>query len=311
MKNLLDFALKEKYEKVQTLKPQLQEMEKILDWSAFEKLFVEKDSKVGRPNYDRKLMVKILFLQSWYSISDEEVEFQIADRLSFQQFLDYPKNIPDYSTIWRFREELKEDDVADKIWSELQRQISSKNLNIEKGHIQDATFVQAPPGRKNSGMNNRGHVAKTSRSRDGSWTKKNNKSYFGFKTHVKSGLETKLIKEVAVTTASVHDSAIDLLKPDEIGYRDKAYTGVKTKAIGDATMNRGNLTPHEELRNKRISKKRCRGEHPFGTMHRSMHAGYTKLTTIGRVFVQQIFVCAAYNLLRLRFLLQPSVSSTK
>jgi len=39
-------------------------------------------------------MIKILCLQSWYTISDEEVEFQITDRLSFQKFLSYPKNVP-------------------------------------------------------------------------------------------------------------------------------------------------------------------------------------------------------------------------
>jgi len=70
-----------------------------------------------------------------------------------------------------------------------------------------------------------------------------------------------------------------------------------------ASMKRGSLTPHEQLRNKRISKKRCRGEHPYGTMHRSFKAGRTKLTTLPRVFVQHVFVCIAYNLHRLRFLL--------
>lgn len=308
MKNLLDFALTERYERVKTLKPQLQEMKELLDWNSFEKLFAETDSKRGRPPYDRVFMVKCLFLQSWYGISDEELEFQVNDRLSFQQFLDYPKNIPDYSTIWRFREELQENDMTDKIWDELKRQIEEKGFEIQKGHVQDARFIHAPPGKKNSGMDNRGREAKTSRSKDGTWTKKNNKSYFGFKCHVKVGLETKLIKEVAGTTASAHDNEIDLFEEDEIGYRDKAYTGVKSKAKGNGSMKRGNLSPRDELRNKRISKKRCRGEHPFGTMFLSMHAGYTRLTTNGRVFVQQVFVCAAYNLLRLKFLLRPSVS---
>jgi len=309
VKNLLDFALTERYERVKTLKPQLQEMKELLDWSLFETLFSARDSKRGRPPYDRIFMVKLLFLQSWYGISDEELEFQVNDRLSFQQFLDYPKTIPDYSTIWRFREELQEGDLADKIWDELQKQIEEKGFEIQKGHVQDARFIQAPPGKKNSGMENRGRQAKTSRSKDGTWTKKNNKSYFGFKKHVKVELKTKIIREVAVTTASTHDNEIDLLSPGEIGYRDKAYTGVKTKALGNASMKRGKLSPKEELRNKRISKKRCRGEHPFGIMTRCMNTGYTRLTTCGRVFIQQVFVCAAYNILRMRFLLKPSVSS--
>ena len=75
-------------------------------------------------------------------------------------------------------------------------------------------------------------------------------------------------------------------------------------------MKRGNLTPHERLRNRRIAKKRCRGEHPYGTMHRSFKAGRTRLTTLARVFIQHVFVCMAYNVHRLRFLLnRPSDSS--
>jgi len=79
---------------------------------------------------------------------------------------------------------------------------------------------------------------------------------------------------------------------------------IKTSAIGDATMKRGNLTPHEKLRNKRIQSKRSQGEHPFGTIHRAMNGGETKLTTVYIVFVQQLFVFGAYNLFRLASLMR-------
>lgn len=302
MKNLIDFALKEKYEKVKQLRSRLEDMNKLINWEQFLLLFSDNNSIMGRPRYNRVLMIKILILQSWYSISDEEIEFQIYDRLSFQQFLNFPKNIPDYSTIWRFREELTEEDIIDKIWYELGRQIESHNIKIKEGKIQDATFIEADPGKKNSGMNGRGREAKTSRSRDGTWTKKGKKSYFGFKSHVKMDVDTKMITEVAVTTAKTFDGHIDLAKPEDIVYRDKAYSGSGTKAKGNASMKKGKLTPKQELRNKRISKKRCRGEHPFGTINRSFKGGRTKLTTIARVFVQQVFVGMAYNLHRLRFL---------
>lgn len=303
MKNLVDFALQEKYAKVKELRSRLEDMNKILDWKPFIALFPDKESNMGRPEYEKVLMLKILFLQGWYSISDEEIEFQMHDRLSFQQFLDFPESIPDYSTIWRFREELTQEDIMDKIWDELKRQIQENNIQIKKGVIQDASFIEADPGKKNSGMQGRGREAKTSRSKDGSWTKKGKKSIFGFKSHIKVDNESKLITEVGVSTARTWDGHIDLANNDETVYRDRCYTGAGTKAKGDGTMKRGNLSPHEYLRNKRITKKRCRGEHPMGTMHRSFKAGRTKLTTLGRVFVQRIFVCMAYNVHRLRFLL--------
>ncbi len=302
MESLTHFALKEKYDKVKQLRSRLEDMKNLIDWEAFLPLFPEKESNMGRPNYEKILMTKILFLQGWYSISDEETEFQIYDRLSFQQFLDFPNFIPDYSTIWRFREELAEENILDKIWAELQRQIEAKNIKVEEGVIQDATFIEADPGKTKSGMKDRGRVAKTSRSKDGSWTKKGNKSYFGFKAHTKVQRGSKIIKEFAMTTAKTHDGRIDLATSNEINYRDRGYSGFKTKAKGDGTMKKGKLSVKDQLRNKRIVKKRCQGEHPYGTINRSLHSGRTKLTTTYRVFVQQAFVFMAYNIYRLAFL---------
>ena len=302
MDDLVDFALKQKYRKVKTLRPRLEEMKGLIDWNAFLPLFPQREETRGRPSYERILMIRCLFLQNWYGISDEELEFQINDRLSFQQFLDFPKTVPDYSTIWRFREELTCNDILDKIWAELQHQIKQHDLKIKEGKIQDATFIHADPGKKNSGMNGRGREAKTARSKDGSWTKKGKKSIFGYKMHTKMQRGSKIIEEVAITTAKTHDGNIDLAKPDEINYRDRGYSGCKTKAKGDASMNRGKLSIRQELRNKRIAKKRAEGEHPYATIHKSFKGLQTKLTTIPRVFVQKVFTCMAYNLHRLRFL---------
>lgn len=310
MKNLIDFALKEKYERVKKLRSQLEEIKNLIDWNAFLPLFPKKETNRGAPEYEKTLMIKIIFLQSCYGISDEEMEYQIYNRLDFQQFLDFPEEIPDFSTIWRFREELTEGNIIDLVWDELGRQLEAHGIVVKKGAIQDASFIQADPGKKNSGMNGRGREAKTSRSKDGSWTKKGKKSIFGFKAHDKVDEKTKIITEVAVSTAKTFDGNIDLANEDEIIFRDKCYSGSGTKAIGNGSMKKGRLTPHEILRNKRISKKRCRGEHPYGTMHRSFKAGRTKLTTLARVFVQHVFVCIAYNVHRLRFLLNgPSGSS--
>lgn len=302
MESLVNFGLKEKYEKVKQLRSRLEEMKNLIDWNAFLPLFPEKENFVGRPNYEKILMIKILFLQGCYSMSDEETEFQIYDRLSFQQFLDFPNYIPDYSTIWRFREELAEGSLFDKIWEELQSQIDKKNIKVEKGHIQDAAFIHADPGKTNSGMKDRGRLAKTSRSKDGSWTKKGKKSIFGFKAHTKVRRGSKLIEDFAVTTAKVHDGNIDLAKPEDIIYRDRGYSGCSTKAKGNGTMKRGNLSPKEYSRNLRIMKKRSIGEHPYGTINRSFHGGRTKLTELHRVFIQTGFVFIAYNVFRLAFL---------
>lgn len=300
MQSLSDYFLKEKFNKIKTLRPRLEKVNKLVNWKSFLHLIPRK-SRIGCPGYDTILKLKILFLQSWYNISDEEMEFQIYDRLSFQLFLGSPTTIPHFTTIWRFREKLLEDDVAENIWAEMQRQLQGHDLEIEEGVIQDARIIQAPKG-KDGSLNNRGREAKTSRSKDGTWTKKNGKWQFGFKLHTKVENKTKLITEIAVTSARVHDANIDLTKENEVGYRDKAYCAQKCKAKGNANMKKGNLSIWDKLRNKRIARKRCRGEHQYGTMTRMQNAGTTRVTTIPRVYIKQMFECMVYNFNRLLFL---------
>jgi IS5 family transposase len=100
----------------------------------------------GRPNNDEIVMFKMLVLQSWYGLSDPELERQANDRISFRKFLGFPEIIPDRSTVWAFRERLIETGNDEKIWEELQRQLDSKGLKVKKGVVQDATFITADPG---------------------------------------------------------------------------------------------------------------------------------------------------------------------
>jgi hypothetical protein len=70
------------------------------------------------------------------------------------------------------------------------------------------------------------------------WVKKRKKSYFGFKLHTKEDCEFGLICALETTTASVHDSQIDLSKEGEVVYRDKGYFGAQPLGF-DAMMKRG------------------------------------------------------------------------
>jgi len=79
------------------------------------------------------MMVKLLALQSWYGISDEEMECQSVDRLSFRRFFGYPDKVPDGNTIWLFRERLAETGKDRLVWAELQRQLDSKGLKVRNG----------------------------------------------------------------------------------------------------------------------------------------------------------------------------------
>ena len=219
-------------------------------------LYTNTTEQGGRPNIDVVLMIKLLVLQSMYRLSDPELERQANGKISFLRFLGFPEKIPDHTTVWYFRERLSKTKKDKAIWKELQRRLEGKGLKIQKSVIQDATFITADPGHAPADTP-RGDDAKTRRSKEGTWTKKRNKSYFGFKLHTKEDCDFGLIRALQTTTASVHDSQIDLSEEGEVVYRDRGYFGAGPKGF-DATMQRSvrghPIGIRDILRNKRISR---------------------------------------------------------
>ncbi len=234
-------------------------------------------------------------------LSDPELERQVDDRLSFQRFLGFPETLPDYSTVWQFRERLAESGRDRLVWEELQRQLDAKGLRVKKGVVQDASFITADPGHAKADKP-RGGEAKTRRSGDGTWAKKGGKSSYGYKLHTKMDVDLGLIRDLETTTASVHDSRVDLSRPGEVVYRDKGYFGVRPRGY-DATMRRAvrgrPLGIRDRLRNRRINRKRAPGERPFALIKRMFGSGHVLVTTVKRVHVKMVFAFLCFNLVQL------------
>ena len=174
MDSFMNYGLRQAYERLAKLGDPLAGVNELLDWERFrpiaEELYNNKTERVGHPNIDCVLMIKVLVLQHWYSLSDQRMERELASNISFIHFLGFPETIPDSSTLWIFRERLKEKDKINALWQELQRQMDSKGLVVKEGTIQDATFITTDPGR--SGNKPRGDEARTRRSKDGTWARK-------------------------------------------------------------------------------------------------------------------------------------------
>ena len=109
---------------------------------------------------------------------------------------------------------------------------------------------------------------------------------------------------MATTTASLHDSRIDLSKPGETVYRDKGYFGVKPAASMDKTMHRAvrghPLSIREKRRKRAISRTRVLVERPYAVIKRYFHAGHVMVTTVARAHLANVMACFNYNLLQLR-----------
>jgi IS5 family transposase len=304
MNQFAKYLLNQTYEKVARLGDQLAKLDQTIDWESFrpiiKAMYTNNTRLGGRPNTDEVLMVKLLVLQQWYGLSDIELERQAADRISFQRFLGWPNQPPDYSTVWQFRERLAATMTDAVLWRELQRQLDEAGLKVRKGVAQDASFIEADPGQ--SSNKPRGDEAATRRSGDGDWAKRPEGSVFGYKLHVKTDLGLGLVRAVEATTASVHDSRVDLSLPGEVVYRDKGYFGVQPRGW-DATMRRGvrghPLGEADRRRNIRIGLRRRPVERVFAVVKRAFHGGRVLVTSLPRVRVKFVFTCLCFDLLQL------------
>ena len=114
------FDLDDRYEKLSKQGDPLEALDATISWSTFRPVLKklqkrERKSNAGRKPYDVIMMFKLLVLQSLYNLSDEQVEFQVRDRLSFMRFLglSLEDRVPDATTLWLFRESLVEHDLIE------------------------------------------------------------------------------------------------------------------------------------------------------------------------------------------------------
>lgn len=289
---------------------------------------VKDKSKGGRPDYDSMLMFKILVLQKSYGLSDEETEYQINDRLSFQRFLDLDlsDNVPDARTIWLYRERLERTGYSKKLFDIFKRYLEEKGLVERKGIIVDASFVEVPRQRNTKEENKEiqgggspeGWSKKKASHKDieARWTKKHGKTYYGYKNHIKADVESKVILGYEVSEASVHDSQVlwKIIDKRDSGkklYGDSAYRSkeieekLKVEGIISCIQEKGykykKLRVNQIRRNRRISNIRARIEHIFGHITKSM-GKFIRSIGIRRAVVNIGLMNLTYNIERALFL---------
>ena len=100
----------------------------------------------GRPPFPTELMVRVLLVQQMFNLSDEQMEFQLLDRLSFQRFVGLrdSSQIPDRTTIWTFKERLIQAGASESIFVAVNRQLAKHGYIARGGQMIDASIVPAP-----------------------------------------------------------------------------------------------------------------------------------------------------------------------
>ncbi len=284
----------------------------------------------GRKPFDVIMMFKILILQRYYSISDDQMEFQLKDRRSFERFVSGGETLyymPDAKTIWLYRERFKKAGIAKKIFKIFQEQLFQQGVIGKSGKIVDASFVEVPRQRNGKDENDKikngetiedwGNAKRAQKDVDARWTTKNKQKFFGYKNHISVDKRSNMILEYATTSAEVHDSRMldeimgEPRKRKEPFYGDSAYRSEEIERklkernfkskIHEKGYRNNPLTEKQKKANRKKSKIRARVEHVFGMMH-WMKADYLMYVGKNRIEEAIGMINLVYNMRRYCFL---------
>ena len=204
----------------------LGEMDKVVPWARLEALIephYPKSGKVGRPPIGVPRMLRMYFLQQWYTLADEALEDTLYDSHAMREFVGIDlgrEQVPDATTLLKFRRLLEQHDLTAAILAEVNAHLAQRGLLMRQGTVVDATIIAAPSSTKNEDGK---------RDPEMHQTKKGNQWHFGMKMHIGVDADSGLIHSVHTTAANEADvaHAHELLHgQEESVHGDAGYTGL-------------------------------------------------------------------------------------
>ena len=205
----------------------LERIERIMPGDELEKLVrpYYYEGQYGNKPYDLELMLRIHLLQNLYDLSDMGARNEVIDSRAFSDFcgVESSNQIPDGDTIGKFRNLLIRNDIHEKFFAMVVKNLTDRGLILKKGTIVDSTIISAPSSTKNK---------EKKRDPDAHSVKKGNAWHFGYKAHIGVDKDSGLVHHVEVTPANVHDVEMTpkLLTGDESEvYGDSGYIGAEKR----------------------------------------------------------------------------------
>ena len=290
----------------------------------------ERRSNAGRPRWDAVLMFKVLVLGKLFGMSDRALVYSLKVRLDLLDFLGLALRgaKPDEKTIWHYRERLGEEAMAE-LFGHFEGFLRKRGFAAQCGRIVDASIVAVPVQHNRREENARikagtppaeweASPAKRRRKDvDARWTKKNGRSYYGYKNHICIDSRHKIIRSYTTPPASAHDGregrklvvGADNDSPEVYG--DSAYRSQDMEnwlgeqglvsRINRKGCRRRPLGDSEKAANRVRSKTRARVEHVFGA-HTAIGANFLRSIGRARAAVGIGLANLVYNFKRYLFL---------
>ena len=213
----------------------LDDMNHVVPWASLVALVAPyaPEGRRGRPPFGVETMLRIHFMQQWFTLSDPAMEEALHDIPLFREFAgldNWNMRLPDESTILRFRHLLEKYKLAAQILVEVNALLRERGLMLRAGTVVDATLIAAPTSAKN---------ASGERDPEMHQTKKGNQWYFGKKAHIGADAASGLVRTVRGTAANTHDvvEANALLQGKEVDvFADAGYQGADKRPDAPARV---------------------------------------------------------------------------
>ncbi len=301
----------------------------LLDWDRFSVILHDvygRGTPVGGVvPYDPLKMFRAMILQGWHSLSDPEMEQALKVRMDFIWFTDFDitGDIPDETTICRFRRRLINKKLDKRLFVELNRQLVERNIMVKEAEaaIIDASIIESA-ARPNQTVENipedrcedetEAPVVKHSADPDATWLKKGKKSHFGYKLFAAVD-EDGFCRHTDMTPANrsevTHFEHVVKSMPRHKGmrvYSDKGNASqanrdlLKELELKDGIMHKAarnrQLTHWEKIKNQLISKIRYIVEQDFGTLKRPLNFSRASYFGLDSVHAQAMLKMMCLNL---------------
>lgn len=310
----------------------------IVDWKQIEiiisKYYSRGKSIDGRESYSPIILFKMLLLQQWYGLSDESVEENVRDRISFSKFccISMDAQVPDSTVLCRFRNILSKGNVFEEILDSINKRMEEGGLMIIKGAIVDASVtptLRKPRGKKEYEVVAEDRkedevpqeattkvvaIIKRNVDKEAAWIKKAGKLHYGYKKHTVTnqegfvlGIHTTAANESDVKNLETALNTVKLKVRTPV-FADKGYASkendqilsskkLKNRIMYKAVRNKP-LTEIKKQINKAISQTRYKVERTFGSISSWFKGGIARYVGKVKTHGQHVLQGICYNLYR-------------
>jgi IS5 family transposase len=294
----------------------LEIMENIIPWDEVVALIEPHYPKGerGRPPRGIEVMLRMYLLTVWFSLSDEGVEDAIYDSYAFRSFMGVDfvgkEQVPDATTLCKFRKLLHESGVAKRLFESLTAFLDAHGKLMHGGTIVDATIIEAPSSTKNAEGKRDPEMHSVMKGKD--W-------HFGTRLHVGVDAGTGYIHHCEVTAANVNERDVvpQLVREDDrVVYGDAGHCGIEKR---DAIKNDPHLSqidwrinsPKPYRKNEwqsgpgiywhrffeyQKSRVRCKVEYVFLVIKRLFHYQKVRYRGIAKNRTHAYMLCTCTNL---------------